>query len=130
VLEPAPEPPTSAVTVDGAGGADAPALIRQAAEARDDATRERLYRQALALDPREHHAMVGLAEIHLRRHEPALAIPLLEAAVRRRRGRAEFRVLLGDARRDSGDTAGAATAWREALELDPDNRQAHERLGQ
>ncbi|MFN9808923.1 MAG: tetratricopeptide repeat protein [Deltaproteobacteria bacterium] len=130
VLEPAPEPPTSAVTVEGAGGADAPALIRQAAEARDDATRERLYRQALALDPREHHAMVGLAEIHLRRHEPALAIPLLEAAVRRRRGRAEFRVLLGDARRDSGDTAGAATAWREALELDPDNRQAHERLGQ
>ena len=61
---------------------------------------------------------------------PADKIPLIESAIRRRRGRAEFRVLLGDARQQAGDAAGAQAAWREALELDPDNRAAHQRLGE
>ncbi len=104
--------------------------MRQADDTRDVATRERLYRRALELDPRNHYAMIGLAEIYLGRNQPSQAIPLIESAIRRRRGRAEFRVLLGDARQQSGDTSGAQAAWREALEIDPDNRQAHQRLGE
>ena len=92
--------------------------------------RERLYRRALELDPRNHYAMIGLAEVYLGRNQPSQAIPLLENAIRRRRGRAEFRILLGDARQQAGDAAGAQAAWREALEIDPDNRQARQRLGE
>ena len=58
------------------------------------------------------------------------AIPFIENAIRRRGRRAEYRVLLGDARRDAGDLEGARAAWRQALEIDPDDRTAHERLGE
>jgi predicted Zn-dependent protease len=90
---------------------------------------ETLYRRALALDPRNHYAMLGLAEILVERGQAAEAVPLLEGAVARRRNRAPYRVLLGDARRAAGDEAGARRAWEEALEVDPENRQARARLG-
>jgi hypothetical protein len=108
--------------------AAAAALVARAADATDPVA-ETLYRQALALDPRNHYAMLGLAEILMRRGQPAEAVPLIEGAIARRRNRAAYRVLLGDARRDAGDAAGARRAWEEALEIDPENRQAHERLG-
>ncbi len=124
------DPGTEPGTGPAAAGDDPAALVRQADDSRDDATRERLYRRALELDPRNHYAMIGLAEVHLRRSQPAEAIPLIESAIRRRRGRAEFRVLLGDARQQAGDAPGAQAAWREALEIDADNRAARQRLGQ
>jgi DNA-binding response OmpR family regulator len=99
------------------------------AEASPDAAAEALYRRALTLDPRNHYAMLGLAGILMRRGAPAEAIPFIESAIRRRGRRAEYRVLLGDARRDAGDLEGARAAWREALEIDPDDRDAHTRLG-
>jgi cytochrome c-type biogenesis protein CcmH/NrfG len=37
-------------------------------------------------------------------------------------------VLLGDARRLQGDEAGAQAAYREALELDPNDARARSRL--
>lgn len=91
---------------------------------------EALYRQALVLDSREHHAMINLAELLMETGRAAEAIPLIENAIARRRTRASYRVLLGDARRDTGDASGAAAAWREALELEPDNRAARSRLGE
>lgn len=108
---------------------DAEALVRQANEARDPSVKETLYRRALALDPRNHYAMLGLADVYMDRGQPSEAIPLLEGAVRRRGRRASYRVLLGDARRDAGDAAGARAAWQEALEIDPDDRTARARLG-
>lgn len=119
-----------AAPADPSGSDNAADWVRAAADARDDPTRERLYRRALELDPRNHHAMLGLAEVLLRRGQPQQAIPLIEGAIRRRRSRAEYRVLLGDARRQAGDLEGAEVAWREALEIDPNHRAARQRLGE
>lgn len=128
----APETPETPEVPEVAPGDDpaaaATALVERAEDATDPVA-ETLYRQALALDPRNHYAMLGLAEILMRRGQPAEAIPLIEGAIARRRNRAAYRVLLGDARRDAGDAAGARRAWEEALEIDPENRQAHDRLG-
>jgi CheY-like chemotaxis protein len=108
---------------------DAEALVRQADEARDSNVKETLYRRALAVDPRNHYAMLGLADVFMDRGQPAEAIPFLEGAIRRRARRASYRVLLGDARRAAGDMAGARAAWQEALEIDPNDRTARTRLG-
>jgi len=84
----------------------------------------------LALDPREHHAMVGLAEILMDRNQPAEAAQLLRSAVSRRPRRAARDRHLGDALAASGDDAGARRAWEQALEVEPDNAQARRSLGQ
>jgi Flp pilus assembly protein TadD len=105
-------------------------LLRAAARAGSSELAERLYRRVLALDPREHHAMVGLAEILMERNAPAEAVELLRGAVSRRPRRAAYRIKLGDALAAVGDAAGARRAWHEALELEPDNAQARRRLGQ
>lgn len=104
-------------------------LLVERAEGTTDPVAETLYRQALALDPRNHYAMLGIAEILMRRGDAAGAIPFIENAISRRRNRAAYRVLLGDARRDAGDAAGARRAWEEALEVDPENAAARSRLG-
>lgn len=125
------EVPTDEAPPDVSGSdpvAQAAALVARAEEATDPVA-ETLYRQALGLDPRNHYAMLGIAEILMRRGEPGAAIPLIENAISRRRNRAAYRVLLGDARRDAGDAAGARRAWEEALEVDPENRAARARLG-
>lgn len=123
------EPTDPAVVVAGDDPvAQATELVARA-EGATDPVAETYYRQALALDPRNHYAMLGIAEILMRRGEPALAVPLIESAIARRRNRAAYRVLLGDARRDAGDAAGARRAWEEALEVDPENRAARSRLG-
>lgn len=118
-----------AVEDPNAPPSDAEALVRQANEARDPNVKETLFRRALALDPRNHYAMLGLADIYMDRGQPNEAIPLIEGAIRRRARRSSYRVLLGDARRAAGDMAGARAAWQEALEIDPNDRLAHTRLG-
>jgi len=119
-----------AVEDPNAPPSDAETLVRQANEARDPSVKETLFRRALSLDPRNHYAMLGLADVFMDRGQPGEAIPLLEGAIRRRGRRASYRVLLGDARRDAGDMAGARSAWQDALEIDPDDRTARTRLGQ
>jgi DNA-binding response OmpR family regulator len=123
------EPEVAVVVTDATDPtAQAEALVARAAEAPDPLA-EPLYRQALALDPRNHYAMLGIAEILVRRGDAAGAVPLIEGAIARRRNRASYRVLLGDARRDAGDAAGARRAWQDALEIEPENRAARSRLG-
>ncbi len=119
--------PVAAPEVDTGGDADA--LVARA-EGLPDAQAEGLYRRAIALDDRNHYAMLGLAGVLMRRGAPEEAIPFIEGAIRRRGRRAEYRVMLGDARRDAGDAAGARAAWREALTIDPDQRDARARLSE
>ena len=111
------------------GEAGAQALVDRA-EGLPDPDAEALYRQALTLDPRNHYAMLGIAAVLMRRNSPQEAIGFLESAVRRRGRRPEYRVLLGDARRAAGDEEGARAAWRQALEIDPNDHDAHARLSQ
>ncbi|HJL16385.1 MAG TPA: tetratricopeptide repeat protein, partial [Sandaracinaceae bacterium LLY-WYZ-13_1] len=119
---------------DGTGedddGVDAEDLVDRARRAGNSDLAERLYRRALEMDPQEHHAMVGLARLLMSRNRHAEAVPLLRRAVQRRSRRAAYRIWLGDALAGSGDRGAAQAAWREALEIDPDNRQAQRRLGQ
>ncbi len=89
---------------------------------------ETLYRRVLSLEPNNHYAMIGLAELLLQRGDAAAALPWVEDAVRRRSRRAAYRVLLGDVRQALGDQAGANEAWQVALELEPSNRHALRRL--
>ncbi|MCC6875417.1 MAG: tetratricopeptide repeat protein [Sandaracinaceae bacterium] len=91
---------------------------------------ERLYRRALELDADEHHAMIGLARLLVDRHAPAEAVELARGAVRRRPRRAAYQIVLGDALRAAGNGGEARAAYERALELEPDNRQARQRLGQ
>ncbi len=129
VVAPMPEPPDAWVAPPPTGAASVVDLLAQASHL-PAAEAEPLYRRVLELDPREHHAALGLAAILMHRHEAAEAVPLLELVVRRRPGRAEYRIDLGDARRDAGDLAGAQEAWRGALTIEPENADAHERLGE
>ncbi|MGE3630985.1 MAG: tetratricopeptide repeat protein, partial [Sandaracinaceae bacterium] len=125
-------------TEDGAGGVDpsaspeeqSEAFVAQAERAGQSDLAVGLYRRALAIDSRNHHAMIGLGELLLARNQPSAAIELFERAVRRRPRRASYRVLLGDARAAGGDAAGARRDWEEALSIDPEDRRAQQRLGQ
>lgn len=88
------------------------------------------YQAALAADARDHHAMEGLARVHLARDQAKEALELADQIVKRRPKRAAYRVLQGQARMALGDRAGARSAFQEALTLEPDNRDAQRLLGQ
>lgn len=87
-----------------------------------------LFDRALTLDEGNPHAIAGRAELHLAQGQGAQALEWAERAVGRRGRRAAYRVLLGDALKATGDVAGAQREWRQALELEPDNREARARL--
>jgi len=57
------------------------------------------YQAALTADSEDHHAMEGIARVHLARGEPQLAIPFAEAIVKRRPKRNSYRELLEQAQR-------------------------------
>ena len=80
------------------------------------------------MDPRNPHAVAGLAELYLARRDAARARQYAEQAVGLRRNRAVYRVLLGDALALAGDAEGARREWRRALDIEPHNRAARERL--
>lgn len=88
----------------------------------------RIYRRILDAHPHEHHAAYGLARILMGRGEAAEAAELMEIAVGRRPRRAVYWVLLGDARRRSGDRSGARRAYRRAYHLAPSHPQVRARL--
>ncbi len=89
----------------------------------------RAYEAALAVYENNPHAVAGLARERLAANDAPGATRYAERAVRLRRRRAEYHVLLGDARRAGGDEAGARRAYERALQLDEDNRDAQRRLG-
>jgi Tfp pilus assembly protein PilF len=68
--------------------------------------------------------MAALARYYLATDDATLAVEWAEKAVRRRRRRASYQVLLAEAFTASGDASGARQAYRRALELDPNNRAA------
>lgn len=113
---------------EGSAASEADAYVERANDA-PPRIAEDLYRRALEIDPRHHHAMVGLARLLLARGAASEALPYAEAAVQRRPRRAAYRVLLGDIRQAAGDSSGAREAWEQALALDPTNRDARARLG-
>ncbi len=118
---PTPEPPTETDEVQ--------ALIREARGLGNSDQAESLYRRALELDSREHHAMVGLARLLMERNRHADAVPFMRGAVARRPRRVPYLIWLGDALAGSGDAAAAHEQWQRGLELEPDNRLVQRRLG-
>lgn len=93
-----------------------------------DAARE-AYEQALEIMDSNPHAVAGLARERLTAGDPQGALRYAERAVRLRRRRAAYHVLLGDARRMAGNQAGARRAYERALDLDENDRDARRRLG-
>lgn len=88
-----------------------------------------LYQEAFEVEPLNPHAVAGLARERLTAGDAEGALAHAERAVQLRRRRAAYRVLLGDARRMGGDVGGARRAYERALELDPEDRDARQRLG-
>ncbi len=85
-------------------------------------------RAHLAAAPDDHHAMIELAEYYVATHRGALAVPLVLRAIDRRRTRASYRILLGDAYRDAGDVMHAGEAYQAALTIDPTDAVARRRI--
>ena len=90
---------------------------------------EVIYLEALAAESRNPHALAGLARLHLARHAGPQALSYAERAVAVRPRRSAYRVIQGDALALLGRRADAQRAYREALSLDPQSREARARLG-
>ena len=136
-------PPSQPDTTDSPDDADLEAMSERERERRSDqlvreatrsirsgdlSTAQSALEEALRLDERNPRAMAGMAELYLEREDAANAIQYAEKAARRRSRRAAYHVLLGDARMLAGERAAANRAYRRALEVDPDNREAQRRL--
>jgi len=110
----------------------AQAIIARAALERDELpAAESAARQALAAAVPDPGARLVLAEVHLRRHQAALALEVLEAA--RKGADAEVPVrdrafLRGDALARLDRLAEAEAAFEEEIRLFPENTQAYARL--
>lgn len=89
---------------------------------------EVIYLEALAAESRNPHALAGLARLHLARHAGPQALAYAERAVAARPRRSAYRVIQGDALTLLGRRADAQRAYREALSLDPQSREARARL--
>ncbi|MGF1469263.1 MAG: tetratricopeptide repeat protein [Sandaracinaceae bacterium] len=109
-------------------GDDIEGMLTRARRAGQTRTAERIYREILDREPTEHHAAVGLARLLMARGVYREAVDLLQVAVQRRRTRAAYRVLLGDALAGSGDIEGARQQYETALEIDPEDARAQRRL--
>jgi hypothetical protein len=133
--EAAPDAPVAEAAPALPAGTEAmsPAALLNAARARlragDAPGAAELLTQALAKDPDDHHAMEALVRAWLAMKRGQDALPYVQQIVKKRPKRAAYRVLEGDVRRSLGDEAGAAAAFREALRLEPDNREAKQKLG-
>lgn len=88
------------------------------------------YRAVVAADGDNPYGYAGAARAALALDEPEDAISFATRAVAHRQRRAGFRVLLGDAFEAHGEHERALEEWREALEIEPENRDARTRLGE
>jgi hypothetical protein len=145
-LEPAPAEPVAAhpepavthaapvqpaTTNEGTTSVSNLKLLQQARakqQADDLPEAEALLRRALANDPDDHHSMEVLVQVLIEGERGPEALKYAEEIVRKRPKRASYRVLAGDALLLTGDKIGAQRAWREALALEPGNREARRRL--
>jgi hypothetical protein len=134
--EPSAKPETPAAPVqastDDEGGSASQALIAAARKrlAEDDPQgAEALMRQALAKDPRDHHAMELLAHALMDQDRGADALPFARKIVARRPRRVSYRLLLGDLLLMVGNEAAARNEWEEARKIAPDDPQIKRRLG-
>ncbi len=112
------------------GGRDrarADAWLEQAEDARV-AQRGRLLHAAVLADEANPHAAEALARHFLDASQLDAAEAWARESVRLRRRRARYRVLLGDVLRAQGKNADARESYERALELDPDDRDAAQRL--
>lgn len=89
---------------------------------------EEALRAALKLKPNDADAAYNLAAVLSKLERPDDAIPLLETLTEASPERWDAWTNLGVARLDCGDVTGAETALREALEINPDNPEAHYNL--
>ncbi len=89
---------------------------------------ERLYRQALASDPRDANVHFLLGMIELARANLVAALEHIKTAIEFNPACAEFHRHLGDAHLMSGQIALAEEAYRQAIRLDPRMAAAHNQL--
>lgn len=90
---------------------------------------ESMYRQVLAQDPHHPHALHLLGVLACQAGHPDPGIRLIQQAIDRKPGVAEFYSDLANALRTRGRVGEALAADRRAVELKPDNALAHESLG-
>ena len=90
---------------------------------------ERIYREILAVDPRQPDALhlLGLIAQQVGRHDAA--VEQIGRAVAASPGRAEFHNSLAVALSGLGKLAQAVASYREALRIRPDYAEAHSNLG-
>ncbi|HEY8428654.1 MAG TPA: tetratricopeptide repeat protein, partial [Sandaracinaceae bacterium] len=128
---PPPAPAPQATPTAAATSGDPSELVRRG----ESALRLRRYDEAraafagaLAIDDANADAHAGMAQVALATGDAESALRHAERVVQLRRMRAGSHVLLGDARRASGDIAGARRAYLRALSLDEDHADARARL--
>jgi hypothetical protein len=90
---------------------------------------EALMREALAGDPRDHHAMELLVRALMDQDRGREAVPYARMMVQRRSKRIPYRLLLGDVLLMVGDVNNARAQWRQALDLKPNDPEIKRRLG-
>ncbi|MEQ8344032.1 MAG: tetratricopeptide repeat protein [Sneathiellaceae bacterium] len=89
-----------------------------------------VYRRVLALDPENFEAMAGIGDLLLSRGRPGDAIMAYGGALRARpEGSVEVFINRGSALIQANDLEAAATSFRRALDLEPDNITALNNLG-
>ena len=122
----------AAVPVDPGADPDAECdrLTNQAETLAEPGRAAALLLRATELSVRNPHPVEALARLYLRTGNTTGAVEWASKLVSLRRRRAEARVLLGDAKRAAGDAAGAEQAYQEALQIDPADRTATQRLAQ
>jgi hypothetical protein len=127
-----PAEPQPAQSSAGATPNDNSKLLQSARakhEADDLVGAEALLRRGLASDPSDHHLAEELVRVLIDRGRGPEAVKYAIEIVHKRPKRVSYRLLEGDARLLTGDKPGAERAWREALAVEPDNKDAKRRLG-
>jgi len=121
---PAPQP-RAAGPVDIAEGLR---IARAELRAKNPEGAESVLRPLLDQNPEDHHIAELMVQALIDGRHGSEAASLAQRIIKKRPKRALYRVLLGDAYRVNGAMNAANAAWREALELEPDNKEALRRL--
>jgi outer membrane biosynthesis protein TonB len=116
-----------------AAGASSDSLVHDGTDLlnKGDAVSAKAYfLQASTVDAKNAHAFAGLAEAELVLGEHHNALQHIEQAIKLRPRRARYRVTQGDVLKALGKPDEALAAYRKALEIDPEDREAKRRLGE
>jgi protein O-GlcNAc transferase len=89
----------------------------------------RLYAQFLESSPDHPTALFRLGLLEFQAARPESALPLLERAAAGAPGESRHHVGLGQVRQSLGQLAGAAEAYRRAIDIDPESSDVHFALG-